>query len=185
MHCSPLYQILRNDSLQIGSAKKAVAASSAELPLVTAETVASWREFGGRIVSEQHGGQSLSRSTSNVTLTLRHLHQQRSSLLVFATSVLELPSAVNKNDPWDPHHIDGLPAEIRQYVAGICKSPPSAQHDFATYSPHEKRWRINLEYLRCDGLGEYRRGNQCLDVDFVAVGSHFRLIRKQYADCGF
>jgi hypothetical protein len=34
-------------------------------------------------------------------------------------------------------------------------------------------------------LGEYRRGNQCLDVDFVAVRSHFRLIRKHYADCGF
>jgi hypothetical protein len=34
-------------------------------------------------------------------------------------------------------------------------------------------------------LGEYRRGNQCLGVDFVAVGSRFRLVRKQYADCGF
>ena len=94
-------------------------------------------------------------------------------------------SAVHKNEPWDPHHIDDLPAEIRQYIAGICKGPASAQHDFATYSPHEKRWRINLEYLRCDGLGEYRRGNQCLDVDFVAVGSRFRLAGQHYADCGF
>jgi hypothetical protein len=34
-------------------------------------------------------------------------------------------------------------------------------------------------------LGEYRRGNQCLDVDFVAVGSHYRLASKHYADCGF
>ena len=94
-------------------------------------------------------------------------------------------SAVNKNDPWNPHHIDDLPAEIRQYIATICTGPPSAQNDFATYSPHEKRWRLNLEYLRCDGLSEYRRGNQCLDVDFIAVGSHFQLARKQYADCGF
>jgi hypothetical protein len=92
---------------------------------------------------------------------------------------------VNKDDPWNPHHIDDLPAEVRQYIAGICKSAPSAQHDFATYSPLEKRWRINLEYLRCNGLGEYRRGNQCLDVDFVAVGSHFRLASKHYAACGF
>jgi hypothetical protein len=34
-------------------------------------------------------------------------------------------------------------------------------------------------------LGEYRRGNQCLDVDFVAVNSRFRLVDKQYRDCGF
>jgi hypothetical protein len=101
----------------------------------------------------------------------------------------ELPAAskgsiINKDDPWNPHHIDDLPVEIRQYIAGICKGPTSAQHDFATYSPHERRWRINLEYLRCNGLGEYRRGNQCLDVDFIALGSHFRLAKKHYAACG-
>jgi hypothetical protein len=88
-------------------------------------------------------------------------------------------SAVNKDDPWNPHHITDLPVEIQQYIAGVCKGPPSAMHDFATYSPPERRWRINLEYLQCKGLGgDYRRGNQCLDVDFVAVGSHFRLVRK-------
>ena len=102
----------------------------------------------------------------------------------------ELPAAAKsggagKDDPWNPDHINSLPAEIRQYIAAICKGPPRAQHDFATYSPHEKRWRINLEYLRCDGLGEYRRGNLCLDVDFVAVGLRYRLVRKQYAECGF
>lgn len=94
-------------------------------------------------------------------------------------------SSVNKDDPWNPHHITGLPVEVRQYIAGICKGPARAQHDFATYLPQEKRWRINLEYLQCDGLGEFRRGNQCLDVDFVAVGSHFRLVKKSYAACGF
>jgi hypothetical protein len=34
-------------------------------------------------------------------------------------------------------------------------------------------------------LGEYRRGNQCLDVDFIAADSRFRLVSKQYRDCGF
>ena len=66
---------------------------------------------------------------------------------------------VTKDDPWNPHHIDDLPMEIRQYIADICKGPPSAQHDFATYSPQQKRWRINLEYLRCEGLGGFRRRN--------------------------
>jgi hypothetical protein len=90
-----------------------------------------------------------------------------------------------KHDLLDAHHIDDLPPEIRHYIASICKGAPVAQHDFATYAPREKRWRINLEYLRCSGLGEYRRGSQCLDVDFVAVGSHYRLARKAYAACGF
>jgi hypothetical protein len=91
----------------------------------------------------------------------------------------------SKHDPYDSHHIDTLPPEVRQYIAGICKGLPVAQHDFATYSPHEKRWRINLEYLHCNGLGEYRRGNQCLDVDFIAIGSQYHLARKAYAECGF
>jgi hypothetical protein len=118
-------------------------------------------------------------------MTVRTLALAFVLLICSGAAALSKGSAVNKNDPWDSHHIDNLPAEIRQYIAGICKGPPHAQRDFATYSPSEKRWRINLEYLRCDGLGEYRRGNQCLDVDFVAVGSHFRLGGKHYADCGF
>jgi hypothetical protein len=118
-------------------------------------------------------------------MTVRTLSLAICLLLCGEPAVLSKGSAVIKNDPWDPHHIDDLPAEIREYIAGICKGPASAQNDFATYSPREKRWRINLEYLRCNGLGEYRRGNQCLDVDFVAAGSRWRLIRKGYAACGF
>jgi hypothetical protein len=92
---------------------------------------------------------------------------------------------VFKDDPWNAHHIHDLPSEVRQYIAEICKGPAWAQHEFATYSPRENRWRINLEYFQCSGLGEYRRGNQCLDVDFVEVGSRFRLADKQYRECGF
>jgi hypothetical protein len=112
-------------------------------------------------------------------------------LAICALLLSELPavskgvSVGNKHDPWDSHHIEDLPPEVRHYIAGICKGPPAAQHDFATYSPHEKRWRINLEYLQCNGLGEFRRGSQCLDVDFIAVGAHFHLARRAYADCGF
>jgi hypothetical protein len=106
-------------------------------------------------------------------------------LLCNEPSALSKGSSVGKDDPWNPSHIDSLPADIRQYIAGLCKGSPRAQHDFATFSPQEKRWRINLEYLQCDGLGEYRRGNRCLDVDFVEAGSRFRLARKEYRDCGF
>jgi hypothetical protein len=118
-------------------------------------------------------------------MTVRALPLAVCLLLCSELPAISKGSAVNRDDPWNPHHIDDLPAEVRQYIAGICKGPASAQHDFATYSPHEKRWRINLEYLRCNGLGEYRQGSQCLDVDFVAVGSRFQLVSKQYRDCGF
>lgn len=106
-------------------------------------------------------------------------------LLCSALEANSRSSGVVRDDPWNPHHIDGLPAEIRRYIATICKGPPAAQHDFATYAPQEKRWRINLEYLRCDGLSSYRRGGQCLDVDFVEAGSRFRIASKRYRDCGF
>src|SRR5262249_7834322 len=118
-------------------------------------------------------------------MTIRTLSLAFCLLLYAASPAISKGSNVTRDDPWNPEHIGNLPPEIRQYIAGTCKGPPSAQHDFATYSPQEKRWRINLEYLRCNGLGEYRRGNLCLDVDFVAVGSHFRLARKSYASCGF
>ena len=106
-------------------------------------------------------------------------------LLCGVLAAVAMGSAVNKNDLWDPRHIDDLPAEIRQYIAAICKGPASALNDFVTYSPQEKRWRINLEYLRRDGLREYRRGSRCLDVDFIAIGSRFGLARKHYAGCDF
>ena len=105
--------------------------------------------------------------------------------LLLCGAVQAVAGSMNKHDPWDSHHINGLPPEVRHYIAAICKSEPSAQHDFATYNPHEHRWRINLEYLRCDGLGEFRHGNQCLDVDFVEVGAAYRLASKHYADCGY
>ena len=111
-------------------------------------------------------------------------------ILLLTTAILissELPgvsmgSNVIHDDPYNPHHIDDLPADVRQYIARICKDQVSAAHDFATYSPRVKRWRISLEYLRCNGLGEYRRGNQCLDVDFIEVGTRYRLGTKVYRD---
>jgi hypothetical protein len=30
-------------------------------------------------------------------------------------------SGVLKDDPWNPHHIEGLPVEVRQYIAGSAK----------------------------------------------------------------
>ena len=108
-----------------------------------------------------------------------------SLLLASELPVSSLSSQQGKDHPWHPHHIDALPPDVRNYIAAICKGPAKAQHYFGTYSPTERRWRINLEYLQCGGLGAFRRGNQCLDVDFIQVGSRFRLASKQYRECDF
>lgn len=105
--------------------------------------------------------------------------------LLFGLIAVSRANDINKDDPWNPHHIADLPPDVRAYIASICKGPARAQHDFATYLPSEKCWRINLEYLDCPGREGYRRGKQCLDVDFVEAGSHFRLARKEFRDCGF
>lgn len=118
-------------------------------------------------------------------MTMRVFSLTAVLLIVGALPAAPKGSAVIHDDPYNPHHIDDLPVEVRQYIAGICKGPASAQHEFATYSPREKRWRINLEYLHCNGLGEYRRGDQCLDVDFIEVGTHYRLGSKAYRECGY
>ena len=118
-------------------------------------------------------------------MAMRTLSLAAVVLLCGVCSAFPKGSSVIKDDPWNPHHVNNLPPEIRNYIAEICKGPPSAQHDFATYLPQQRRWRINLEYLQCKGLSEFRRGNQCLDVDFIEVGSSFRLATKQYRDCGF
>jgi hypothetical protein len=106
-------------------------------------------------------------------------------LLSGVLSAVSKGSNVIHDDPYNPHHIDDLPADVRQYIASICKGPAAARHDFAVYLPNQRRWRINLEYLSCSGLGEYRRGNQCLDVDFVEMGMRYRLASKTYRDCGY
>lgn len=108
-----------------------------------------------------------------------------SLLLASELPVSSLASQQGKDHPYHPHHIDALPPEARHYIATICKGAAKAQHYFGTYSPTERRWRIHIEYLRCDGLGGFRRGHQCLDVDFVQVGSRFRLASKQYRECDF
>lgn len=114
----------------------------------------------------------------------------RKQALLLASALLACPSvharSINKGDPWDPSHINNLPVIVRDYVSTICKGPPRAQRDFATYNPQERRWRLNIEYLRCAGLApNFRQGGNCLNVDFVDVGSGYRLARKQYAECGY
>src|ERR1700737_5408970 len=89
-------------------------------------------------------------------MTVRTVVLSLSLLLSHELQAEAKGSSVNRDAPFDPHHIDVLPLEVRHYIAEICKGPPRAQHDFASYNPQEKRWRINLEYLECNGATAWR-----------------------------
>jgi hypothetical protein len=44
-----------------------------------------------------------------------------------------------KDPPWNPDHIDHLPAEVRSAVVAKCGKLPSAGHYFATYSQNARQ----------------------------------------------
>ena len=89
---------------------------------------------------------------SRMTMTVRCLLLTVLLLLCTEVRAYSRASSPNMDNPWNTERINVFPAEVRQYIARICKGPAKAQQDFATYNPQEKRWRINLEYLRCSGL---------------------------------
>jgi hypothetical protein len=180
-----MYRELRKAGTSVGVSRHECIAASISRDTLSAREKTTTRR-----------GQTRPERTAIMGVTrLAHRRRYRVTIrmLLFALSLLlwsDLPAVSKgsnpyKDDPWNPQHIDNLPVEIRQYIARICGGAARAQHNFATYSPREKRWRLNLEYLQCNGLGESRRGSQCLNVDFVAVDAHFRLARKQYANCDF
>src|SRR5436309_342888 len=88
LRCSPLYPIARIDSKTTTSARKAIAASSAMLPLVIAQTVAFDCGFGGRISAMENtwpGGalgalESLVLRAFQIDAALPHLTWCRGSL---------------------------------------------------------------------------------------------------------
>ena len=55
-----------------------------------------------------------------------------------------------KDPPWNPDHIDHLPAEVRRAVLAMCRKPPSAGHYFATYSQNSRQINLHFEKFHCE-----------------------------------
>jgi hypothetical protein len=69
-------------------------------------------------------------------------------------SAQALSSGPRAHDPWNPQHIDSLPAEIRGAIgpySRVCGGPLRAQHSFATYFQRGAARLIGLhfEHLSC------------------------------------
>ena len=83
--------------------------------------------------------------------------------------------------PWNPQHINGLPAEVRSTLAHMC-SGAQAQHQFAVYS--QNVLVLHFEHFRCgDGRATCTRAG-CLHQVYVSTAGRYRLSKSYYAPAG-
>lgn len=83
-----------------------------------------------------------------------------------------------KDPPWNPEHIDHLPADVRSAVLLKCPTPPHAGHYFATYFHDEIH--LHFEHLHC-GQTSFCGPSGCLHQTYKLTGSHYRLAKSFYA----
>src|SRR2546430_17307609 len=72
---------------------------------------------------------------------------------LLATTSLALPAfargGLHLLDPaWNPQHISGLPAEVRNALTHMCRDS-KAEHQFARYSQNLRILVLHFEHFRC------------------------------------
>jgi hypothetical protein len=90
-----------------------------------------------------------------------------------------------REDRWNPQHIGGLPAEIREAIAPyarVCGEPLAAEHSFARYfqSGNAKLIGLHFENLRCANRAAVCRPAGCLHQVYISTGGRYRLLRSSY-----
>jgi hypothetical protein len=84
-----------------------------------------------------------------------------------------------KDPPWNPHHIDHLPAEVRRAVLAMCSQTPSAGHYFGTY--FHDQINLHFEHFHCESArGSFCNGSQCLHQVYKLTAGHYRLVKSFY-----
>jgi hypothetical protein len=97
--------------------------------------------------------------------------------LSFAQAKSTLPT----HDPWNPQHIDVLPAEIRNAIASFartCGRRLAAQHSFATYFQRgtTKLIGLHFEHLSCLNRAAICSASDCLHQVYISTGGRYRLL---------
>ena len=90
---------------------------------------------------------------------------------------------LHAEDRWNPQHIDGLPAEVRNTLAHMCGGS-RAEHQFAGYF-HNSRVLVCISNTSaaviavplCTQAG-------CLHQVYISTGGRYRLLRSYYAPEG-
>jgi hypothetical protein len=104
---------------------------------------------------------------------------------LLATASLALPAfargGVHLLDPaWNPQHISGLPAEVRNALAHMC-GESQAEHQFASYSQNLQILVLHFEHLRCGNRGKLCTQAGCLHQVYTSKGGRYRLSRTYHA----
>ena len=87
-------------------------------------------------------------------------------------------------DPaWNPQHISGLPAEVRNALAHMCRDS-KAEHQFASYSQGSRILVLHFEHFRCGAGRTLCTQAGCLHQVYTSTGGHYRLLRRYYAPEG-
>ena len=82
--------------------------------------------------------------------------------------------------PLNPQHINGLPAEVRNALAHMCRDA-QAQHQFAAYSQNSQVLVLHFERLSCGDRVAHCTHAGCLHQVYVSTGGRYRLLRSYYA----
>jgi hypothetical protein len=83
-------------------------------------------------------------------------------------------------DRWNPEHVSGLPAEIRNAVIRMCGQSAKAEHAFTSYFENSRRIVLHFEHFRCDGRGALCTQAGCLHQVYVSTNGHYRLLKSYY-----
>src|SRR5215813_2675668 len=91
--------------------------------------------------------------------------------------------ALHLLDPaWNPEHIRGLPAEVRNALAHMC-GDPQAEHQFASYSQGSRVLVLHFEHLRCGDRGARCTRAGCLHQVYTRTDGRYRLLKIGRASC--
>jgi len=76
---------------------------------------------------------------------------------------------IHSEDPWNPQHINGLPAEVRNALARMCGTA-RAQHQFAGYFQNSRVLVLHFEHFRCGDRRALCTQAGCLHQVYVSTG---------------
>ena len=88
-----------------------------------------------------------------------------------------------REQPYNPQHVDNLPAEVRTAVVHGCGAP-KALHYLAGYRDNPRQVVLHFEYLSCNGGSVHCSPAGCLHQVYVFSGGRYRLVRRYYAPVG-
>jgi hypothetical protein len=104
-------------------------------------------------------------------------------LALTSTSALARSGGPSAPDRWNPQHLDGLPADIRNAVMRMCGQSPKAEPEFTSYFENSRRIVLHFEHFRCDGRALCTKAG-CLQQIYTYTGGHYRLLKSYYGPGG-